>query len=189
VVVADAYQGKGLGTILLGQLTQAAISAGILELEAHVAPENAAMLQVLRELGFPTILKSEPGLIHVTFPASLLPEALARFEQREAVAAVAAMEKFFQPRGIAVIGASRERGSISGELFHNILEAGFQGPVYPVNAKTDVVQSVAAYRSVLDCPGRLTLPSLSCLPRQCCLSPGNALKRGACACGHICRLC
>jgi acetate---CoA ligase (ADP-forming) len=157
VVVADAYQGKGLGTILLGQLTQAAISAGITELEAHVAPENAAMLQVLRELGFPTILKSEPGLIHVTFPASLLPEALARFELREAMAAVAAMEKFFQPRGIAVIGASRKRGSISGELFHNILEAGFQGPVYPVNSKTDVVQSVAAYRSVLDCPGPVDL--------------------------------
>ncbi|MEJ2303857.1 MAG: GNAT family N-acetyltransferase [Anaerolineales bacterium] len=96
VVVADAYQGKGLGTILLGQLTQAAIEAGISELEAHVAPENAPMLQVLRELGFPTILKSEPGLIHVTFPTSLLPEALVRFEQREAVASIAAMEKLGQ---------------------------------------------------------------------------------------------
>jgi acetyl coenzyme A synthetase (ADP forming)-like protein len=157
VVVADAYQGKGLGTILLGQLTEAAIASGISELEAHVAPENAPMLQVLRELGFPTVLKSEPGSIHVTFPASLLPEALARFEQREAIAANAAMEKFFRPRGIAVIGASRKRGSISGELFRNILEAGFQGPVYPVNAKTDVVQSVAAYRSVLDCPGPVDL--------------------------------
>jgi acetyl coenzyme A synthetase (ADP forming)-like protein len=153
VVVADAYQRKGLGTILLGQLTQAAIVSGISVIEAHVAPENAPMLHVLRELGFPTVLKSEPGFIRVTFPASLFPEALARFEQREAVAAVAAMEKFFQPCGIAVIGASRQRGGISGELFRNILEAGFQGPVYPVNTKTDVVQSVAAYHSVLDCPG------------------------------------
>jgi acetyl coenzyme A synthetase (ADP forming)-like protein len=157
VVVADAYQGKGLGTILLGQLTQAAIEAGISELEAHVAPENAPMLQVLRELGFPTILKSEPGLIHVTFPTSLLPEALVHFEQREAVAAIAAMEKFFQPRGIAVVGASRKRGGISGELFRNILEAGFQGPVYPVNAHAEVVQSVKAYPSVLDCPDPVDL--------------------------------
>jgi acetyl coenzyme A synthetase (ADP forming)-like protein len=157
VVVADAYQGKGLGTILLGQLTQAAIEAGISELEAHVAPENAPMLQVLRELGFPTILKSEPGLIHVTFPTSLLPEALVRFEQREAVASIAAMEKFFRPRGIAAIGASRQRGGISGELFRNILEAGFQGPVYPVNADAEVVQSVKAYRSILDCPGPVDL--------------------------------
>jgi acetyl coenzyme A synthetase (ADP forming)-like protein len=152
VVVADEYQNKGLGTILLGQLTQAAIGEGISELEAHVAPENAPMLKVLRELGFPTILKSEPGFIRVTFPASLLPEALRRFERRETVAAIAAMEKFFQPRGIAVIGASRERGGISGEIFRNILEAGFQGPVYPVNPNAEVVQSVKAYHSVLDCP-------------------------------------
>jgi acetate---CoA ligase (ADP-forming) len=157
VVVADAYQGKGLGTILLGQLTQAAIAAGISMLEAQVAPENAQMLQVLRELGFPTVLKSEPGFIRVTFPVSILPEALERFEQREAVAAVAAMEKFFRPRGVAVIGASRKRGGISGELFRNILEAGFQGPVYPVNARADVVQSVVAYRSVCDCPGPVDL--------------------------------
>ncbi len=182
VVVADAYQGKGLGTILLGQLTQAAIETGISEFEAFVTPENAAILQVVRELGFPTVLKSKPGFIHVTYPASLLPEALARFEQREAVAAVAAMEKFFQPQGIAVIGASRERGGISGELFRNILEAGFQGPVYPVNAKTDVVQSVAAYRSVLDCPGPVDLafivvPAPAVLPvvRECAQKGVKAL--------------
>jgi acetyl coenzyme A synthetase (ADP forming)-like protein len=157
VVVADAYQNKGLGMILLGQLAQAAIAAGITEFEAYVDPENAPILQVVRELGFPTVLKSEPGCIHITFPTSLLPEALSRFEQREAVAAVAAMEKFFQPRGIAVIGASRQRGGISGELFRNLLATGFQGPVYPVNARTDVVQSVAAYRTVLDCPGPVDL--------------------------------
>jgi acetyl coenzyme A synthetase (ADP forming)-like protein len=157
IVVADAYQDKGLGTILLGQLTQAAIAEGILVFEAQVAMENTRMLRVLRELGFPTVLKSEAGFIRATFPVSLLPEALACFEQREAVAAVAAMEKFFQPRGIAVIGASRQRGGISGELFRNILEAGFQGPVYPVNAKADVVQSVAAYHSILDCPGPVDL--------------------------------
>lgn len=182
VVVADAYQGKGLGTILLGQLTQAAIGAGIAELEAHVAPENAPMLQVLRELGFPTVLKSEPGFIHVTFPASLLPEALARFEQREAVAAIAAMKEFFQPRGVAVVGASRKRGGIGGELFRNILEAGFQGPVYPVNANADVVQSVKAYRSVLDCPSPVDLafivtPASVVLPviRECAQKGVRAL--------------
>ena len=182
LVVADAYQGKGLGTILLGQLTQAAIMVGVSEFEARVSPENAPILRVVSELGFPTILKSEPGFIHVTFPASLLPEALARFEQREAAAAMAAMENFFHPRGIAVIGASRERGGISGELFRNILEAGFQGPVYPVNAKSDVVQSVAAYRSVLDCPGPVDLafivvPTQAVLPvaRECAQKGVSAL--------------
>jgi acetate---CoA ligase (ADP-forming) len=181
VVVADAYQRKGLGTILLGQLTQAAISAGISVLEAHVTPENAPMLQVLRELGFPTVLKSEPGFIRVTFPASLLPKALEHFERREAVAAVAAMEKFFRPKGVAVIGASRKRGGISGELFRNILEAEFQGPVYPVNANAEVVQSVKAYRSVLDCPGPVDLAFIV-VPAPAVLSVAKeCAQKGVCA--------
>jgi len=174
VVIADAYQAKGLGTILLGQLAQAAVEAGISVLEGQVAPENNRMIRVLRQMGFPTVLKSEPGFIRVTFPASLLPEALILFEQREAVAAVAAMEKFFRPRGIAVIGASRERGTIGGELFRNLMETGFQGPVYPVNAKAEVVQSVVAYHSVLDCPGPVDLafivtpaPTVVPVAREC----------------------
>jgi acetyl coenzyme A synthetase (ADP forming)-like protein len=182
VVVADAYQGKGLGTILLGQLAEAAVAAGVMVLEAQVAPENARMIRVLRQLGFPTVLKSEPGLIRVTFPASLVPEALIRFEQREAAAAVAAMQRFFRPRGVAVIGASRQRGTIGGELFRNIIEAGFEGPVYPVNAQADVVQSVAAYRSVLDCPGPVDLalivvpaPAVVPVARECARKGVGAL--------------
>ncbi len=68
-----------------------------------------------------------------------------------------AMEAFFRPRGIAVIGASRKRGTIGGELLRNLLDSGFQGPVYPVNPKAAVVQSVAAYPSVQACPGPVDL--------------------------------
>jgi acetyl coenzyme A synthetase (ADP forming)-like protein len=62
---------------------------------------------------------------------------------------------------VAVIGASRRRGSVSGELFHNLLAAGFNGPVYPVNPKASVVQSVLAYKSVLDIPGPVDLAVLA----------------------------
>ena len=182
VVVADAYQGKGLGTILLGQLAEAAVAAGISVLESDVPLESVAMIRVLRQWGFPTVLRSEPGFIHITFPASLLPEALLHFESRESMAAAAAMEKFFSPRAVAVIGASRQRGSISGELFHNILDGGFQGPVYPVNPSSKVVQSVAAYRSVLDCPGPVDLaflvvpaPAVVPVARECASKGVGAL--------------
>lgn len=157
VIVLDEFQDKGLGTILLGQLAQAAADAGIAFFEAKVLPENARLLQVVSKLGFPTNLRSDPGFVHVTFPASKLPEALAFFEEQETESAIAAMKKFLKPRGIAVIGASTKRGGLSGELFRNILETSFNGPVYPVNARSDVVQSVAAYRSVLDCPGQVDL--------------------------------
>ena len=44
-----------------------------------------------------------------------------------------------------MIGASRQRGTVGGEVFHNLLAAGFNGPVYPVNPHADVVQSVRAF--------------------------------------------
>ncbi|MDG6999599.1 MAG: acetate--CoA ligase family protein, partial [Nitrososphaerota archaeon] len=50
-------------------------------------------------------------------------------------------------------------------MFRNILESGFQGPVYPVNSNASFVQSVAAYRSILDCPGPVDLAIIVVPPR------------------------
>ncbi len=67
------------------------------------------------------------------------------------------VDAIFRPRSIAVVGASRERGTIGGEIFHNLIAHGFTGPVYPVNPRTPVVQSVLAYRSVEAIPGPVDL--------------------------------
>ncbi|HYU58984.1 MAG TPA: GNAT family N-acetyltransferase, partial [Actinomycetota bacterium] len=151
--IADAVQGQGLGTILLGQLAEQAHARGIAVFEAHVLPENHAMIEVFRESGFPVEMRSLPGEVLVEVPTSLSAEAIERFERREQTAAAAALRTFLSPSSIAVIGASRTRGTIGGEVFHNLLAAGFEGPVYPVNPKAEAVQSVKAYPSVLDLPG------------------------------------
>jgi acetate---CoA ligase (ADP-forming) len=173
--IADAMQGKGLGTILLGQLAEAASQLGIQVLDAEVLAENHQMVRVFRDCGFPVKTHSLPGYLLIEFPTSLSPEARERFERREQVAATAAMRAFFEPRSVAVVGASRRRGTVSGELFHNLLEAGFNGPVYPVNPKASVVQSVVAYKSVLDVPGPVDLAVLA-LP-----APSVVEAAGECA--------
>jgi acetate---CoA ligase (ADP-forming) len=157
VVVADAYQGKGLGTILLGQLAQLANSEGVRVFQTRVSPDNTAMVRVLNDLGFPTSTRIEPGALIVEFPTSVERGTLEAFEKRESQGVTAAMEQFFRPRAVAVIGASRDRDAIGGRLFHNILQGGFEGPVYPVNPKSEVVQSVRAYKTVLECPDPVDL--------------------------------
>ena len=67
------------------------------------------------------------------------------------------MRLSLEPRSVAVIGASRERGTVGGEVFHNVLNAGFDGVVYPVNPAAEVVQAVRAYPSVLDLPDPVDL--------------------------------
>jgi acetyl coenzyme A synthetase (ADP forming)-like protein len=62
------------------------------------------------------------------------------------------LEPLLRPKSVAVIGASRERGTIGAEIFHNLIAHEFQGAVYPVNPKADVVQSVRAYATIADVP-------------------------------------
>ena len=67
------------------------------------------------------------------------------------------LDALFRPRSVAVIGASRKRGSIAGEVFHNLLSSEFPGPIYPVNPAARSVQSVRAYPSILDVPDEVDL--------------------------------
>ena len=154
--VADRFQGMGLGTILLGHLAAHAGAAGITTFTAEVMTENHRMLTVFRESGFPISVRSSFGSMQVTFPTQLSEEARERFERREQLSAVAALKRFFEPRSIAVLGASRRRGTIGGEVFHNLLESGSPGPVHPVSPHP-VVQSVLAYPDVRQVPGPVDL--------------------------------
>ena len=156
-LVADAWQGRGISTILLAHLAEAAEHHGISTFVAEVLPQNHRMIDVFRESGFPVELHSTPDALEIELPTSLSPAAIARFEERERIAAVAAVRSCLEPRSVAVIGASRRRGTIGGEILHNLLGADFNGPVYAVNDKADVVQSFPAYRSVGEIPDPVEL--------------------------------
>ena len=157
IAVDDAFHGKGLGSILLEHLAEAGEGAGITCFAADVLSSNSEMIEVLRSLELPMTTTASSGVVHVEFPTSLTASALDAFERREAVAAAAGVGAFLKPSSIAVIGASRRRGSIGGEVFHNLISGGFAGPVYPVNPTTEVVQSVPAFHSVLDIPSQVDL--------------------------------
>ncbi len=60
------------------------------------------------------------------------------------------LSKLFKPRSVAVIGASSKTDSVGGVTFRNILQGGYQGPVYPVNLKHMFVQGKKAYASIHD---------------------------------------
>ena len=180
--IADEMQGLGLATLLLGHLAEVAHDNGVAVFFAEVMPQNHRMIEVFRESGFPVDTSSAPGSIGVEFPTSFSPEAISRFEERDRLAAAAAVRHFLEPKTVAVIGASRHRGTVGGEIFHNLLDSGFDGVVHPVNPATDVVQSVRAFRSVVEVPGEVDLaiiavPARSTLAvaRECAVKRVRAL--------------
>ena len=69
----------------------------------------------------------------------------------------ASIVRLLSPQSIAVVGASRAPGTIGHEVFRNLLQYGFQGPVYPVNPTAGSVAGVRAYSTVLDVPDAVDL--------------------------------
>ena len=157
LAVADTYQGRGVGTILLGQLAEAAAAEGYEVLEAVVRPENHRMLQMLRESGFPVHARSEPGEVHADIPTKIGPEGIRQFEDRERLAAVAAVTHLLAPASVAVIGASRQAGSIGAAVMHNLVTNGYLGRIYPVNPAATEIEGVPAFSSVLSVPGEVEM--------------------------------
>jgi predicted CoA-binding protein len=63
----------------------------------------------------------------------------------------------FEPRSVAIIGATEREGSLGSVVVRNMLEAGFKGKLFAVNPKYEQVLGVPCYRSVEDIPHRLDL--------------------------------
>lgn len=151
-LVADAWQGRGISTIMLAHLTDYARREGFVTLVAEVMPANHRMIEVFRESGFQVEVHSTTDAIEIEFATSLAPEAVERFAERDRIAAVAAVRGVLEPKTVAVIGASRRRRTVGGELLHNMLAADFAGTVYAINEHGGRLETIDALRSPSELP-------------------------------------
>ena len=78
--------------------------------------------------------------------------AIGVMAQREHRAESASIERFFRPRSVAVIGASRRQDTIGQALVRNLVTGDFTGRVYVVNPSADAVSGMPAYKTVGDIP-------------------------------------
>jgi acetate---CoA ligase (ADP-forming) len=150
--VADEFQGKGLATALLERLAVVATAAGFRRFEATTLASNTRMLDVFRDSGFEIRSKSAGGCVDVQL--SLTPSAtgVAAEEERNRMATAASLRPLLQPRGVAVIGASRRPSSIGRRVLEAIVAAGFSGPTYAVNAHGGEIAGQKTYASARDVP-------------------------------------
>ena len=176
--VADELQGRGVGTRLLEQLAARAAEAGIERFVAEVLPENRAMLAVFEAAGFEVAREQEAGEVEVQFPIAATEPFRARVDERDHLAVAASLRPFFEPRSLGVLGASRRRGSIGGELFRNVLAADFAGAAYPVNRDGEAVGGVRGYREIGELPEVVDLAVISLPARHVLGAAEDALAHG-----------
>jgi len=62
------------------------------------------------------------------------------------------LESFFNPRSVAIVGASRQEGKVGYEILANMIEAGYKGRIFPVNPKADEIKGLKCYSDLESIP-------------------------------------
>lgn len=75
------------------------------------------------------------------------------------------LNPLFAPKSVAVFGASDRVDSVGQIVFQNMLESGYQGGLYPINAKNAVVQGRQAYASIAQVGEQVELVVIATPPR------------------------
>ena len=82
---------------------------------------------------------------------------------------------FFNPKSIAVVGASATRGKVGFNVLKNIIESNYSGELYPINPKAKEILGKKAYKSVLDVPEEIDIAIF--------VIPGKLVNQIAIECG------
>ena len=163
--ISDVYQGMGVGSILLEHLAAAAREHDIERFTAEVLPENRKMLTVFAEAGYAVKRHFDEGVIMLEFSIDPTDKSRAVMESREHRAEAKSLAGLLTPQSVAVIGASREWGSIGYSLLNNLIEGGFTGPVYGVNPEAFELGGMVSYGTVAEIPGPIDLAVIA-VPKE-----------------------
>lgn len=88
------------------------------------------------------------------------------------------LDPIFNPKSVAVIGASRTKGKVGYAILHNLIANEYQGTIYPVNPNADSVHSIKTYPSVLEVPDPVDL-AIICVPAETALEVvGQCVEKG-----------
>ncbi|MBP2051400.1 acyl-CoA synthetase (NDP forming)/GNAT superfamily N-acetyltransferase [Streptomyces griseochromogenes] len=152
VAVADGWHRRGVGTLLLEHLADAARRAGVTAFSADALADNHDVLKVFHDLGLRVTRRFDGPEVHCTVELTQDETYLSAVESRGRLAGTASLRPLLRPGTVAVIGAGRTPGSVGRAILRNIHGGGYTGRLYAVHPEADAIAGVHARRSVADLP-------------------------------------
>jgi len=156
--VSDRMHHRGIATLLLEHLVSHARSHQITVFTAQTLSENTPMLKVFADAGLPVQRHYEDGVMELTIPLPSEADGIAldtylnAVAERERRAEVESLRHVLAPESVAVIGASRRRGTVGRSILDNIRTGGYAGRLYVVNPRARQIAGEHCLASVLDLP-------------------------------------
>jgi acyl-CoA synthetase (NDP forming)/GNAT superfamily N-acetyltransferase len=168
--VADTMHHRGIATLLLEHLVSLARARRIESFTAETLSENISMLRVFSDAGLPARSARAEGVVTITIPlpaddtGKQLEEYLDTVALRERSANVASLQPVFDPKSVAVVGASRRQGTVGRSVLDNIRTCGYQGQLYAVNPNASQIGGVRCFPDVASLPETPELALLAVPP-------------------------
>jgi len=73
---------------------------------------------------------------------------------------ISAMKKLFEPRSIAIIGASTNPSKVGYKILNNIIQVEYSGKIYPINPNAAQILGRKVYSSLEDIPDDIDMASI-----------------------------
>ena len=168
--VADTMHHRGIATLLLEHLVSLARARRIESFIAETLSENISMLHVFSDAGLPARSARAEGVVTITIPlpaddtGKQLEDYLDTVALRERSANVASLRPVFDPKSVAVVGASRRQGTVGRSVLDNIRTCGYQGQLYAVNPNASQIGGVPCFPDVASLPETPELALLAVPP-------------------------
>jgi acetyltransferase len=86
-------------------------------------------------------------------------------------------ERLFNPKSVAVFGASRSSQSVGAMVFNNLVEGNFQGEIVPINPKHDKLGDRVCYPSIAKVKSNIDLAVIA--------TPATTIPRIITQCGEV----
>jgi acyl-CoA synthetase (NDP forming)/GNAT superfamily N-acetyltransferase len=178
-VVEDAHQGRGIGSVLLEHLAEAAREQGIDRFVAEVLPQNGGMLRVFSDFGYEVQRKYADGVVHLSFPIAPTGRSREVQESREQRTEARSIARLLSPRGVAVYGASASGQGIGAAMLGHLRDGGYPGAIVPVHRSAERVAGLPAHRSAAKAGVPIDLALIAVPPESVAEAVLDAAAAGA----------
>lgn len=143
--VRDAYQGLGLGALLLEHLAAVARERGVHRFRAEVLAANRKMLGTFESSGYKPTSTVDSTVMVIDFDINPTPEIREIAARREHKADALSVRHIFQPRSVAVWATDLSDNSPGGTALKNILDGEYRSRVYAVHQDATDIGDAKGY--------------------------------------------
>jgi len=88
------------------------------------------------------------------------------------------IQYLFEPRSLAIIGASGDKGKIGNSVITNVIQNGYKGKIFPINPKGGEIEGIRAYKTILDVNDEIDVAVLTIPAKFALESVGQCAAKG-----------